>query len=146
MVIDELTRLQALPMNWETNDDLEIRKGLSSLSRELDRMLLLKTGGVSAMPAALAVRVTNYIVALQKRGLFIVPVGELESWLQIHCVTASRKQKWAWANEAASKIRLRRETDGDIWEFVRGIGAHLFLPESCSALLDAPVADVSLAT
>jgi len=51
----------------------------------------------------------------------MVPVGELEYWLSDSGISASRKKKWAWANEAAEFIRTNQPQQGDIWEFMEAV-------------------------
>ncbi len=54
-----------------------------------------------------------------------MPVGELEEWLSDCDISASKKMKWAWANEAAEYIRTNPSRDDDIWQFIRELGDYL---------------------
>jgi AAA domain, putative AbiEii toxin, Type IV TA system len=126
VVLKELKELQEHNMSWSGNDDLLIRKRLTLLSADLDRMTRLKTGGLHAMPSDLSLRMQALLESLRGYGLFLVPLGELESWLDGQGVQASRKKKWAWANEAATLIRSKGAQENDIWDFTRKVGKYLF--------------------
>jgi hypothetical protein len=54
-------------------------------------------------------------------------VGELEQWLREHEFGVSRGDKRAWSNAAAQRIQDVGRQEGDIWEFVRGVGRLLQL-------------------
>jgi hypothetical protein len=119
-----LTEISALPTDWEAGNDREIRRRLSTLSNDLDRMRRLKTG-ISSFPQSIAEPLTALVEALKEAGLFLVPVGELEQWLTSDQVATSRAKKTTWASEAAEYIqRSGTATDG-IWKFVRDIGHEL---------------------
>jgi hypothetical protein len=62
---------------------------------------------------------------LVKHGIFLVPVGELEWWLRKHGIEESRETKWAWANAAAARIQGLGAQSGDVWDFIRSVGAFL---------------------
>ena len=85
----------------------------------------LKKGNVNAMPLELAEEIRVLVSKLKAVGLFLVPVGELEGWLADQGVAASKQEKWAWANTAASRIKQIGSQQGDIWDFIRGIGTYL---------------------
>lgn len=127
---NEILDILAMPSDWSAGDDVKIRRRLVSLNSNLSRMLRLKNGGVSAMPAELASRVETLLGALKSLGLFLVPVGELEGWLKGRGIQVSRKKKWAWANEAAAVVRGAGSETEDVWSFMRGIGVYLFQSES----------------
>jgi hypothetical protein len=58
-------------------------------------------------------------------GLFLVPVGELVCWLTSEGIAASKQTKWAWAIEAAAKVRELGAQKRDVWGFMREVGAKL---------------------
>jgi hypothetical protein len=76
-------------------------------------------------PKQLAVRIRDVTLRLQRVGLFLVPVGELEEWLADENLGVSKKQKWAWANAAAERILKLGRQSGDIWDFMSEIGRYL---------------------
>jgi hypothetical protein len=85
----------------------------------------LKHGGISQLPNDIAPIVESFIGKLKQAGIFLVPVGQLEDWLTSEEISASKKNKWAWANEAALVIQTRGATKGDIWDFLREVAQHL---------------------
>jgi ABC-type cobalamin/Fe3+-siderophores transport system ATPase subunit len=71
-------------------------------------------------------------------GVFIVPLGELECWLQPQGLTppSSRKEKKKWLAEAIDRLgwdpddaRYVRPAEGDIWDFLRKIAAWITNPD-----------------
>ena len=125
---DVKTRLAAaaaLPSDWSQNHDLPLRAALQELAQQLDRMRRLKRGGVKTLPASLAGEVSSLIGKLSTIGLFVVPVGELEEWLADYGVAISKHNKWAWANEAAVKVRQVGAQTADVWQFIRSVGSYL---------------------
>ncbi|OLE61783.1 MAG: hypothetical protein AUI36_11225, partial [Cyanobacteria bacterium 13_1_40CM_2_61_4] len=122
---DVKTRLAAaaaLPSDWSQNHDLPLRSALQELAQQLDRMRRLKRGGVKTLPASLAGEVSSLIGKLSTIGIFVVPVGELEEWLADYGVAISKHNKWAWANEAAVKVRQVGAQTADVWQFIRSVG------------------------
>jgi hypothetical protein len=119
-----LAEIDALPTDWQAEDDRTIRRKLSSLSNDLDRMRRLKTG-ISFFPQGVSAPLAALVEALKKIGLFLVPVGELEQWLTSEQVAISRANKAAWANDAAEHIQSLGAAAGGIWEFVRDVGLQL---------------------
>ena len=80
-----------------------------------------------ALPDPVAAQLMKLMERAASIGLFLVPVGELEGWLSAYGVTASKKEsKWAWANEAASRVReLGAPQVGDVWDFMRKVGTFV---------------------
>lgn len=112
-------------LNWSEGHDRKLRSSLSQINAELNGMRGLKRGGVVALPSEVAEPLDRHLGELRKVGLFLVPVGELEYWLANASITASKKKKWAWANEASEFIRTNPEQEGDIWTFMRTVGDFL---------------------
>jgi len=115
----------ASEMSWEEGHDALLRTQLSETASALDRMRRLKRGGVSFLPPGIAVPTRELLADLARVGLFLVPVGELEEWLAGQRIVASRTNKWAWANEAASVVRRVGAQPADIWAFMREVGHFL---------------------
>ncbi|HTN94376.1 MAG TPA: AAA family ATPase [Gallionella sp.] len=124
-VRDRLQKIIGRDLNWSEGHDRELRSLLSHINMELNGMRGLKQGGVAALPREVSEQLINHLAELQKVGLFLVPVGELEFWLANTPITASKNKKWAWANEASEFIRTNPEQQGDIWAFMRNIGDYL---------------------
>jgi hypothetical protein len=116
--------IDALRTDWQSEDDRTIRRKLSSLSNDLDRMRRLKTG-ISSFPPGVSAPLAALVEALKNVGLFLVPVGELEQWLTPEQVATSRTNKPAWASDAAEYIQSLGATAGGIWDFIRDVGHQL---------------------
>jgi hypothetical protein len=119
-----LREIVALPTDWEAHNDRTIRRGLTGLANELDRMRRLKRN-VRSIPPNLAEPLGALIQASKEIGLFLVPVGELEQWLTPEQVPTSKGNKAAWASEAAQYIQSHGAASGPIRDFVREIGRYL---------------------
>lgn len=126
-------------LNWSEGHDRELRTKLSRINIELNGMRGLKRGGIKALPGDVSKLIDKHLTKLRNIGLFLVPVGELEYWLAHSNIAASKKKKWAWANEASEFVRTNPEEVGDIWEFMRGIGS--FLSDQFSEKLDGSESD-----
>jgi hypothetical protein len=118
---------QAIPpdLDWAKEHDARLRKILQRIARQLDRMRRLKGVEGEPLPEAIREQLDSLIVKLHAAGLFVVPRGELESWLPDEGMTTSKENKWAWANEAASLVRAKGPKNGDVWDFMRTIGKQL---------------------
>ena len=62
---------------------------------------------------------------LQDYGLFLVSVGELEEWLAEYEVGVAKSDKRAWSNAAAQFIQKVGKREGDVWNFVSGVGRYV---------------------
>ncbi len=112
-----LVALSDQVVDWENGSDVSLRRELNRLSSELDRMRRLKSA--SQLPSPVKVELDSLLVELATKGLFVVPVGQLEDWFEEAKISASTK--WAWANEAASYAQTATPQSGEIWEFLRRI-------------------------
>lgn len=126
----EMELIQALPKEWHDNDDESLMRQLRGLANRLDRMRRLKPGGIAAFEKEHPSIAAQLEILRQKfwsSGVFIVPVGELESWLSEDFMKdgPSKERKQEWADEAASRIRQRPNDAGPIVEFVRQVAAYL---------------------
>ncbi len=121
----ELREIALQAFDWTRGDDRLLREKLSELNTALNGMRKLKSGGLRALPNEIAKPLQELLSELKTVGLYLVPVGELEGWLSDCCIGASKKKKWAWANEAADHIRRNAPRDDDIWQFVRQLGDYL---------------------
>jgi hypothetical protein len=112
-------------MEWNRDDDLTVRRRLKDLAGGIDRMRRIKAGGVAGMPPDLAAELGALVNNSHSMGVFLVPVGELEGWLANEGIAASKETKWAWAIEAAAKVRELGAQKRDVWDFMRQVGAKL---------------------
>ena len=121
----KLTVLADTDHDWGQGTDTALRSELNALSNTLYRMRALKEGGLDRLPDAIAKPLGALVNDLREIGLLLVPCGELEWWLKDCGIKASKKKKWAWANEAATYIRDNERRDDDVWNFIAGLGAYL---------------------
>ncbi|MFN0300930.1 MAG: AAA family ATPase [Burkholderiales bacterium] len=115
----------SLRMEWNQGDDLTVMRRLQDLAGDVDRMRRIKAGGVAAMPLEIETELSALINNARSIGVFLVPVGELEGWLTSEGIAVSKQTKWAWAIEAAAKVRELGAQKRDIWNFMRKVGAKL---------------------
>jgi hypothetical protein len=89
----------------------------------------MKRGGISLLPSAEQEACRSLLDQLEAYGVFVVPTGEVESWLSHLGVTAA-KEDWL----AAIFERMRADPDqsdyvrpveGDVWAFVRRIATWI---------------------
>jgi len=107
-----------------------IRGDLIELTADLSRLSELKKRGIEALPefdgsGSLKDEVGQLLSELADEGVFLVRVGELESWLPTLMNGVSREDKARWAMLAAEKIEVVGEREEDVWAFIRGVDEHL---------------------
>lgn len=122
---NQLSELLTESTNWSDGHDESARKKLRQIAHRLDRMRRLKSLSSEPLPDHIKLPLEALISKLKATGLFVVPVGELEEWLPNRGITASKQNKWAWANEAASLIRNTTPENSDVWSFMDAIGDYL---------------------
>ena len=132
-----LRELAEIKIDPSKNDDVKIRGRLIDIANKMSQLHDLKLRGLDAIPKSYSVNgsseflrdnVDNLIKDLASYGLFLVPVGELESWLPVLMKGQSREDKSKWAMLAAEKIEDVGERDDDVWQFIRSI--YDFLKQS----------------
>lgn len=123
--LEELNILASQEYDWSNNDNASLIGSLSTLRSSLNGMDKLKSGGVSQLPQEISNSLEEIITLLRQVGVFLVDVGELEGWLSGCRIGASKKKKWAWANEASEYIRNNPPREDDVWKFVREVGDYL---------------------
>lgn len=118
--------IRAVPetLSWSSNDDVPLKATLRRIAQSLDRMRRLKSLD-DALPTPVKTSIADLLTDLTQEGFFIVPVGELEDWMESKNIQSSRSNKWAWANEAAAIIRASSAEDSDVWAFVGLLGDYL---------------------
>jgi hypothetical protein len=124
----ELAKILPEGTTWKNEEDIPVQQRLSRISKQLDRMRRLKSGGVPRLPREVAELLDELLRLLKNSGVFLVPVGELEWWLSAANIRASKENdKWVWANEAATYITevSMEATRGDVWDFMREVWGYL---------------------
>jgi predicted ATPase len=91
------------------------RSALSRIQRETSKWSAIKRNGVDALPAEEKENALKLIAELAKVGLFVVPVGELEGWIDL-----GTHKKNKWIVPALDAINSRN-TPPDLSGFVGGI-------------------------
>lgn len=124
--VAELKKIAAQEYDWKDGDDKTLRLKLNHLSNSLNGMRGMKDGGLRQLPEHIGDPLKRLLEDLATHGVLLVPYGELEDWLVDCGISASKKKnKWAWANEAAQYIRENEPRQDDIWDFVRRLGSYL---------------------
>ncbi|MGH9895205.1 MAG: hypothetical protein ACREA0_25125, partial [bacterium] len=129
-----LKTLAQNPIDLAKNGDSKLRAKLQDIAGRLYRLKDLQQQGIQGIPeecndgttkVSLRQDVLTLVAKLQEHGLFLVPVGELESWLPILMRGQSREDKSKWAMLAAEKIEDVGERDEDVWRFIRTVYGYL---------------------
>lgn len=135
----KIARMQKLPMVWQNNDDEVIMRQLKELLDRVNRMRKLKEGGIRAYELEHP-RIAERLEILKNRfwkwGVFVVPVGELESWFSDDFMArgpSRRKRKQEFAEEAANRIRREHGKAGDIIKFIESV-ANFIREKQANAL------------
>lgn len=129
-VKERLQKILGLEMDWSKMNDLEVLKELRKVANDLDRMTKLKKDGVGGYREEyphLASSLDSAIEGFKKLGVFLVPCGELESWLSDECHEngPSRNKKQVWADHAATLIRQSPAQASNVIDFVKGVASYL---------------------
>src|SRR5262249_24557861 len=89
----------------------------------------LKDKGVTSLKAAERAACEALLKQLESYGLFVVPVGEVEGWLKGLGVSGAKS---AWAVAMLDRLGADPNaagyvapSSGDVWDFLRGLGAWL---------------------
>jgi hypothetical protein len=126
----KLQKLAEFPADLTKDWDDRLRADLQKLVAELSSLHELRQNGIASVPIqheepgkmiALRADVEQLVSELREAGLFLVPVGELESWLPIFMKGHSRSDKSRWAILAAEKIEEVGERPNDVWRFMRQV-------------------------
>jgi hypothetical protein len=124
-----LTQLAEASWAWAQGDDNVLRRNLHELENQLKRIQKLKDGGIAAYrdQQEIYTELRGVVEKFARFGLFFVPVGELEDWVQQLMVEYPKgnTSKTERAAIAAEMIRAAPEKIGDIWEFVRSVFDYL---------------------
>jgi hypothetical protein len=131
---EKLNALAQTPIDLNRDDDVKLRRELLKAADDLSRLRELQQRGLEAIPeeyddgktkTLLRSKVRQMLSEIEELGLFLVPVGELESWLPILMKGSSREDKSRWAMLAAEKVEDAGERDDDVWLFIRTVYGYL---------------------
>lgn len=121
---------QQLPDENSKTEEIEkayadFRSTLKKLREESDELADLKKQGCAALPSEEACAFDSMWQACAQIGLFIVRVGELESWLVDYGI-ARTSNKSKWITTALDKIfNLEYDAEKEIWKFVDALRSFL---------------------
>jgi hypothetical protein len=105
--------------NWkDLKSEALLKSKLNRLLGRLNRLPLLKRKGIEGVPEDMKTEPQSILSELQKFGLFLVPRGELESWVPELMGNTTKVNKSLWATEAALRIEDKGRGNNDIWDFV----------------------------
>lgn len=113
-----------------TDDEVEralfdFRRTLKQLREESDELAEFKDKGKNCLPSEQKNIFASLCNACAQLGFFIVPVGELESWLVDYNVPKSN-QKTKWITSALDIIfPLTRDSSKEIWMFIDSLKTYL---------------------
>lgn len=105
----------------------DFRKGLNKLREDSDELSNFKKHGREALKDDKITyeRFNNLLKHCANLGLFIVPVGELESWLVDYDVARS-SNKSKWITKALEKLfDIEYNPEKEIWKFMDSLKAYL---------------------
>lgn len=103
----------------------DFRQSLKKLRDESDELSEFKKNGRAALPDSLKNNFDTLWSYCANIGLFIVTVGELESWLIDYDLDRS-SNKSKWISKALNKLfEIEYDENKDIWKFIDGLRAFL---------------------
>ena len=125
----ELVEQTVIPESTEPDEIasalFDYRMNLKKLRDESDDLSEFKKEGRASLPAELQVTFDILWDCCASVGLFIVPVGELESWLVDYGIDrSSNKSKWI-SNALDELFGIEYDGNKDIWKFVDALRTFL---------------------
>lgn len=108
-----------------------------------DKRKCYKLNGIAAIPREYQTNVCTLIKELAEYGLFIVPVGEVESWFARDGVSHDSKRDWlprvfSYMGSDPSSPEYIRPCDDGVWRFIDAVGQWITNPDrSGSAFLNS---------
>ena len=125
--INELRPLLEGADTWDFKQVVEISSQIKKLLARLNRLASLKSYGIEDPQAALQKgEIRSLLEEFRRFGLFLVPQGELESWVpDLMNDTTSKENKAPWATEAARRIDAHGRGPNDVWDFVESVERHI---------------------
>lgn len=113
---------QELPTNIDVESVLfEFRKMLKKLRDDSDELGRFKQEGRASLTIELQKTFDDLLIHCADLGLFIVPVGELESWLLDYGIDR-KSNKSKWISEALNRIyEIEFNNEKEIWKFMNSL-------------------------
>lgn len=120
-----LIALQKAVTSWSANEHADFRRARKSLERiakSSSKWSAVKARGTAFFESEHQTDLEELLSALSKIGLFVVPVGELESWMQLE---SSKGQRW---NRAALEKLHSGDCPSGLREFVTSVVKFVTTP------------------
>lgn len=82
-IVEELQEIIGKSINWKKGDDLKLKSKFKSMGKKLHRIEKLKNGGINSFESHPLIKreLEEIIGQANEIGLFLVPVGKLEKWV-----------------------------------------------------------------
>jgi hypothetical protein len=102
----------------------------SGSTKEGEIITYIHGGGVNLLEESESVEVRKFLDSLKEKGIFLVEVGTLESWLSKYKIKIdfnNEKSKKQWLNDLFNLLNegTIKIEDDDIWKFIREINTYL---------------------
>jgi hypothetical protein len=124
--ISELRPLLEGADTWDLKQVVEISSQIKNLLTRLNSLAWLKSNGIDGVPTDLRNEIEALLEEFKTVGLFLVPRGELESWVpDLMKNTTSKENKAPWATEAARRIEENGRGTNDVWDFVESVERYI---------------------
>lgn len=124
-LVEQTTILETADPDAITSALFDFRQSLKKLRDESDELSEFKKNGRAALPDSLKNNFDTLWNCCANIGLFIVTVGELESWLIDYGLERS-SNKSKWISKALNKLfEIEYDENKDIWKFIDGLRAFL---------------------
>lgn len=124
-LVEQTTILETADPDAIASALFDFRQSLKKLRDESDELSEFKKNGRAALPDSLKNNFDTLWSGCANIGLFIVTVGELESWLIDYDLERS-SNKSKWISKALNKLfEIEYDENKDIWKFIDGLRAFL---------------------
>ena len=124
-LVEQTTILETADPDDIASALFDFRQSLKKLRDESDELSEFKKNGRAALPDSLKNNFDTLWNCCANIGLFIVTVGELESWLIDYGLERS-SNKSKWISKALNKLfEIEYDENKDIWKFIDGLRAFL---------------------
>jgi hypothetical protein len=115
---------------------LELEEQQAFVARDRAERAACKSKGIAGLPKDEQQGMRDLIATLAEYGLFVVPVGELESWLPELGIPPTSKRTWivrmlTKLGTDPTSPQYVRPKRGDVWSFIDNINKWVANPSRC---------------
>lgn len=121
--VAEFKKIETDGISWSDEGDFRFVDRLRELARRVERSRRIKKGAEGFEDVQFKERLVTVIDACKKRGLFLVPVGDLENWMKDQY--ADVRPKAGRATAAVQAIRANAEEARAVMTFMAEVGSAL---------------------